>query len=241
MKDYSVLKLSDIDDSNDYLEHWGVKGQKWGVRRYQNEDGTLTEAGKKRYAFQTGKDATILGQATRYSTKKLDKAREKYNKKPTEKNLRNKELYEAVDKDIRTKSILKDMEYKKAATDIGKEPVFDKEGFANARIHTNAQLAGSALVSGLSVAAVATGVSHIGIVSIPKGRRQLGKEYYKKAFKTYQHLKLSDIDNKNKGMTVALTSEEAKRLGLNDSTRIKGDEEMALWREIYRQQTGKSI
>ena len=32
------------------LTHWGVKGQKWGVRRYQNEDGTLTEAGKKRYA-----------------------------------------------------------------------------------------------------------------------------------------------------------------------------------------------
>ena len=30
------------------LYHWGVKGMKWGVRRYQNEDGTLTEAGKKR-------------------------------------------------------------------------------------------------------------------------------------------------------------------------------------------------
>lgn len=31
------------------LYHHGIKGQKWGVRRYQNEDGTLTEAGKKRY------------------------------------------------------------------------------------------------------------------------------------------------------------------------------------------------
>ena len=30
------------------LYHWGVKGQKWGVRRYQNPDGTLTPAGKKR-------------------------------------------------------------------------------------------------------------------------------------------------------------------------------------------------
>ena len=29
--------------------HHGILGQKWGVRRYQNEDGTLTEAGKKRY------------------------------------------------------------------------------------------------------------------------------------------------------------------------------------------------
>ncbi len=34
-----------------YLQHHGIKGQKWGVRRYQNEDGTLTEAGKKRYGF----------------------------------------------------------------------------------------------------------------------------------------------------------------------------------------------
>lgn len=31
-----------------YLMHYGIKGQKWGVRRYQNRDGTYTELGKKR-------------------------------------------------------------------------------------------------------------------------------------------------------------------------------------------------
>jgi hypothetical protein len=31
-----------------YLMHYGIKGQKWGVRRYQNEDGSLTEEGKRR-------------------------------------------------------------------------------------------------------------------------------------------------------------------------------------------------
>ncbi len=33
----------------EYLAHHGIKGQKWGIRRFQNPDGTRTEAGKKRY------------------------------------------------------------------------------------------------------------------------------------------------------------------------------------------------
>lgn len=37
----------------DELYHHGVKGQKWGVRRYQNDDGTLTEEGKKRYGVDS--------------------------------------------------------------------------------------------------------------------------------------------------------------------------------------------
>lgn len=31
------------------LQHWGIKGMRWGVRRYQNSDGSLTPAGQKRY------------------------------------------------------------------------------------------------------------------------------------------------------------------------------------------------
>lgn len=37
-----------------YLVHHGIKGQKWGVRRYQNEDGSYTEAGKSRYRNSDG-------------------------------------------------------------------------------------------------------------------------------------------------------------------------------------------
>lgn len=33
---------------NNELYHHGIKGMRWGVRRYQNKDGTLTSAGKKR-------------------------------------------------------------------------------------------------------------------------------------------------------------------------------------------------
>lgn len=39
----TVKKLSE------YLVHHGIKGQRWGERRFQNEDGTLTEEGKRRY------------------------------------------------------------------------------------------------------------------------------------------------------------------------------------------------
>ena len=47
-----------IEYSNE-LYHHGIKGQKWGVRRYQNEDGTLTSAGKKRIAQRQPDDIVI--------------------------------------------------------------------------------------------------------------------------------------------------------------------------------------
>ena len=42
---------------NDQIWHWGVKGMKWGVRRYQNADGSLTDAGKRRYSSDIAANA----------------------------------------------------------------------------------------------------------------------------------------------------------------------------------------
>ena len=41
--------------TENFIAHHGVKGQRWGVRRYQNPDGTLTDKGRKKYSKQLDK------------------------------------------------------------------------------------------------------------------------------------------------------------------------------------------
>lgn len=64
-----------IRDKN--LCHSGVKGQKWGIRRYQNEDGSLTAEGKERYGDQRGWEARQMykkGTISKSEMKKLTKS-----------------------------------------------------------------------------------------------------------------------------------------------------------------------
>lgn len=68
---------------DDELEHHGIKGQKWGVRRFQNEDGTLTPRGVKRYGekvtMHNKKDNILLG-GNKYQTHKEYVTANKYAK-----------------------------------------------------------------------------------------------------------------------------------------------------------------
>lgn len=63
--------------TNDYIKHYGILGQKWGIRRYQNFDGSYTRAGLERYGrskdlYEKRKDE--------YKQIKQDKTKSRYEK-----------------------------------------------------------------------------------------------------------------------------------------------------------------
>ena len=64
---------------NSELYHWGIKGMRWGVRRYQNRDGTLTPAGKQRFAEKQIRTEENLSEKT------IPKGTKMYRATPNEK------------------------------------------------------------------------------------------------------------------------------------------------------------
>lgn len=61
-----------IDKKEEYLEHHGIRGQKWGIRRFQNADGTLTAQGRSRYGDKADKVEKKLQGATKWENKAIN-------------------------------------------------------------------------------------------------------------------------------------------------------------------------
>lgn len=127
----------------EYLAHYGVIGQKWGIRRYQNKDGGLTALGKKHYsseeiaadnkaAFEKGKKATLAGSTMKYAEKLNERNRRKLENATSENEAQRRQNYERSSKaaDKATKeyeAVLKDaMAHAQSLIDkYGKENVKD--------------------------------------------------------------------------------------------------------------------
>ena len=88
------------------LAHHGILGQKWGIRRFQNKDGSLTAAGKKRYGSSglTDKSVKQLEKniSASHNKRASDDARRKSRKEVT------KTAFDLADKSERLSQILKE-------------------------------------------------------------------------------------------------------------------------------------
>lgn len=64
-----------MEEYTNYLAHHGIKGQRWGIRRYQNPDGSLTDAGRKKLGKLEKKSSKFLSKHAKYEKKILKSKR----------------------------------------------------------------------------------------------------------------------------------------------------------------------
>lgn len=113
------------------LYHYGILGQKWGVRRYQRPDGTLTKAGEKRYHKRLVEKAVIIGGQAKLANARAKNAKKRYDKmakrvqtKPTDKNLQKtkerKRVYDALQKEANEWNKLTDKTIREAKNNATK-------------------------------------------------------------------------------------------------------------------------
>lgn len=119
--EHSSMSATSLDttDAEQYLEHHGIQGQKWGKRQYQNPDGSLTPLGRVRYGVgaarkTAGKAVKTVGKAVKNtinpSTEELERRYEKSKQKKYRKELKeaikeNKRIAKGKEKDISEMSV----------------------------------------------------------------------------------------------------------------------------------------
>lgn len=122
-------------ENYEYIQHSGIKGMRWGVRRYQNHDGSLTDAGRKRYGDGSDSSKPKMSFGEKRAAKKKAKEAE----------ARKQARLEAMRKGKEAKQKAAEEEARKQAeTEAKKQKVLEsrsaKEIYENANLFTNEEL-----------------------------------------------------------------------------------------------------
>ena len=117
------------------IQHSGIKGQRWGVRRFQNEDGSLTEEGKKRYGTPekyraAAKEASALEESTRGASSAASTAASIMNTQRGSKAIR-KDYSELTDQELQRR--VNRLNLERAYGDLSGDTKYVKTGQEKAR------------------------------------------------------------------------------------------------------------
>ncbi len=187
-------------DNQNYLAHYGIRGQKWGVRRFQNADGSLTSEGKKRArseykadnkeAFEKGRYATDAERASRYSDKRLARAQKRYDRKLDTQSLdrlnyekeTNRKLHEQADLSNKAVKAHAAKLKKKYGDEAISDIKYDKNGRINEKVMTGGQMVGIALANVGSVALSTLTAAPVVTVFTPMTKGDRGRAMYEQTY-----------------------------------------------------------
>jgi len=199
LEDYSAMKAAEAKQIED-LQHWGIKGMKWGVRKYQNKDGSLTDEGRRHYGVGEPRDsaqaAKIKMKEERQQTKlmiKRNKAEAKLQMQMDRAAAKNDAIRIKAEQYGQERAAEEETKQKK----IGIQP----EVMAERTERRNSSFGKKLIMAGLATGAI------LGAAYLIKGRNASSSEIAEKAKKGKEILK----DNKEVKKTLAKTVAEVAK------------------------------
>lgn len=139
----------------DELKHYGIKGMKWGVRRFQNSDGSLTAEGRKRYSSEDYKNAQKKVDKGKAMVDGVKKTRVKAAEKQHEKKIKD-DLSKMSDQELR--DIVNRLNMEERYTQVMKSRGVDA---GKNRVDKILEYAGTALTIGSSALSIMIAIKEL--------------------------------------------------------------------------------